>query len=344
MLSAGKRRRKPRQEISFGVKKQIIRLRDAKVPWAVVLRQLPVPVNKRNAKKIMAEAAVYRTMPDDARTLYRNKHREGKWPELNALVCKWYLAFYALGHRRKPITTALLQEAATMTAGRLDTTGVSAIHGWIRGFLKRFDICNVAMHGQAGAVNLVAAAATYVPRKDRRRARGTKAMWHMDRVTLVLCTNATGTHKVPVAMIGEAAKPLCFRGDENSCPLPYLDQRRAWIDKLVYARWRNTVFLPAVRERHRGAKCGLIMKNSSTHDVELMAYDVDTFYLPPNTTAVYQPMDAGMIAALERRYKRRLLAILVQRFPVPLAPPPPPDPTNCLDLLPLPSAPPRQPH
>jgi len=185
MLSAGRRRRKPRQEISFGVKKQIIRLRDAQVPWAVVLRQLPVPVNKRNAKKIMAEAAVYRTMPDDARTLYRNKHREGKWPELDALVCKWYLAFYALGHRRKPITTALLQEAATMTAGRIDITGVSAIHGWKRGFLKRFDICNVAMHGQAGAVNLVAAATTVEEIWRRLEAFPPDRIYNMDETGLL---------------------------------------------------------------------------------------------------------------------------------------------------------------
>jgi len=61
---------------------------------------------------------------------------------------------------------------------------------------------------------------SYVPRKDRRRARGTKAMRHMDRVTLVLCTNATGIHKLPVAMIGEAAKPLCFRGDGNDVRSP----------------------------------------------------------------------------------------------------------------------------
>jgi len=179
------------------------------------------------------------------------------------------IAVYALGHRQIPITTALLHEAVTMIAGRLDITGFSASHGWIRGFLKRFDICNVTMHGQAGAVNLMAAAAaveeirlrleafppdriysmdetglllrclpsrSYVPRKDRRCARGTKAVRHMDRLTFFLYTNATGTHKLPVAMIGEAAKPLCFRGVGNECPLPYLDRRRAWMDKLVYVR------------------------------------------------------------------------------------------------------------
>ena len=244
-MIAGRRRRKVRQEISIGVKKQIVRLRDANITWPVVLQQLPVPVSKRNAQKIMADAAVYRAMPSDARTMRRNNRREGKWPELDAVVYAWYLAIYALGHRRIPTTTALLQEGATMIAGRLGITQFSASHGWVRGFLKRFDICNVAMHGQAGEANLALAATTmekirrkleayppdriynmdetgllyrclpsrsYVPRRDRRHARGTRAMRHMDRVTLVLCTNATGTHKLPVAMIGAPVNPLCFRG------------------------------------------------------------------------------------------------------------------------------------
>eukprot|EP00170_Pyropia_yezoensis_P002565 contig_10773_g2569 len=144
-----------------------------------------------------------------------------------------------------------------MIAARQGIAGFSASHGWVRGFLKRFDICNVAMHGQAGEVNLALAASamqdirraleaypperiynmdetgllyrclpsrSYVPRRDRRHARGTKAMRHMDRVTLVLCTNATGTHKLPVSMIGEAERPMCFRGVGNECPLPYFNQ------------------------------------------------------------------------------------------------------------------------
>lgn len=207
-----------------------------------------------------------------------------------------------------------------MIAACRGITGFSASHGWVRGFLKRFDICNVAMHGQAGEVNLALAASamqdihraleaypperiynmdetglllrclpscSYVPRRDRRHARGTKAMRHIDCVTLVLCTNATGTHKLPVSMIGEAERPTCFRGASNECPLPYFNQKKAWMDRPVYARWWNTVFLRAVRERHRGTKRALMMDNSSTHDVSLRADDVEILFLPPNVTANY---------------------------------------------------------
>jgi len=85
-MTTGRRRRKVRQEISIGLKKQIVRLRDAITTWPVVLQQIPVPVSKRIAQKIMADAAVYRAMPNDARTMRRNNRRAGKWRKLDAVV------------------------------------------------------------------------------------------------------------------------------------------------------------------------------------------------------------------------------------------------------------------
>jgi len=118
------------------------------------------------------------------------------------------------------------------------------------------------------------------------------------------------------------------------------------MDKHVYDRLWNDVFLSAIGQRHRGAKCALLMDNSSTHDVALSSEVVEIFFLPDNTTAVYRSKDAGVIVSLKRRYKRRLLVILVRSLPVRLTspsptpqvpPPPPPLPP------PLPPAPPLPP-
>jgi len=88
VMVGGRRRRKARQKIPIGVKKQIVRLRDASMPWDVVLRQLPIPVNKNAGRRIMQSAAQYGVMPIDPRTLARTSSREGKWPELDALLYK----------------------------------------------------------------------------------------------------------------------------------------------------------------------------------------------------------------------------------------------------------------
>jgi len=304
--------------------------------------------------------------------------RKGKWPELDELLQKWYLAVYSLGPRWIPITSALLKEAACMIAGRLSIVGFAASNGYVRGFQSATTFATWRCMGRpapptwrqqpplwrtsgggwkltprivfktwTGLLYLYLPSRSYVPRRDRQHARGTKAMRIMKRGTLALCTNANGTHKLPVAMNGQANNPLCFRWAGNACPFPYFNQKRESMDKHVYQRWWNTFFLPAVRERLRGLKCFLRMDNASTHNVNLSAEDVDIFCLPPNSTAVYQTMDAGVTASLKRRYKQRLLAILVRSFPVPLVPPSPPPPPASLPAPPPEptlAAPPTPPH
>jgi len=87
-------------------------LRDARISWSVVLRQLPIPITKDTGRRIMQSAAQYRAMPNAPHTLVRTNCREGKWPELEELLYKWYLSAYSLDNRRIPITTTLLKEAA----------------------------------------------------------------------------------------------------------------------------------------------------------------------------------------------------------------------------------------
>ena len=47
-------------------------------------------------------------------------------------------------------------------------------------------------------------------------------------------------------------------------------------------------------------KVALFMDNFAAHDKDVLAHDrVDIYCLPPNCTALHQPMDAGVIAALK---------------------------------------------
>jgi len=185
MMVAGRRRRRPSQEISIGVKKQIVRLRDAGISWPVVLRQCPMPITKDTGRRIIQASAQKRTMSNDPHTCARTTCREGKWPELDAGLYKWYLAVYSLVHRGIPITTALLEEVASMTAARLSINGFSASNGYVRGSSKRYDICNVAMHGQAGAANLVAAAAAVEDIRRRLEAYPPDRIYNMDETGLL---------------------------------------------------------------------------------------------------------------------------------------------------------------
>jgi len=71
----------------------------------------------------------------------------------------------------------------------------------------------------------------------------------------------------------------------------------------VFKAWVEKVFIPAVRAR-TSDRVVLVVDNLSSH--EAVDHDkVEFITLPPNTTAISQPLDAGVIETLKRRYKRR---------------------------------------
>ena len=61
-----------------------------------------------------------------------------------------------------------------------------------------------------------------------------------------MCTNATGTGKVPIAVIGSKSKsPRCFRA--TPCPVNYFAQANAWSDSATFKKWWMEVFIPIFR-------------------------------------------------------------------------------------------------
>ena len=62
-------------------------------------------------------------------------------------------------------------------------------------------------------------------------------------VTLAVCCNATGSHKIPIQIIGRAKKPACIIARE--WPVKYDSQNNGWIDKSTFLKWFNTVFVPS---------------------------------------------------------------------------------------------------
>jgi len=155
------------------------------------------------------------------------------------------------------MTMAVLETRAREIATELGVKGFFGSPGFIQRWASRHRLKSVKLWGQAGSAaeavrlgerrmaEIRADLATYDPEHiynmeetglqyrylpnqsyiaagRRRRARGSKAMKAKDRVTFVLACNATGSHKIPVAIIGSAAVPLCFKPPRANCPLPYV--------------------------------------------------------------------------------------------------------------------------
>ena len=84
-----------------------------------------------------------------------------------------------------------------------------------------------------------------------------------------------------------------------------MSQSSGWMDADVFKRWLQWWY-DEVRKLSSGPWL-LILDDCSGHD-NLPAFDgVRYFFLPANTTAMYQPLDLGTIAATKIRYRSVLL-------------------------------------
>lgn len=144
-----------------------------------------------------------------------------------------------------------------------------------------------------------------------------------ERVTILACSNATGEHKLKLAMIGKAKKPRAFKNvkctsdGQFDLPVFYRNQSSAWMSESIFKNWFFHQFVPEVekflKSKNLPRKAILILDNATTHpDVQyLQDKDITAMFLPPNVTSLCQPMDQGALAALKRRYRRKLLSSVV---------------------------------
>lgn len=148
--------------------------------------------------------------------------------------------------------------------------------------------------------------------KKEIQAPGRKAS--KERVTVLMCSNATGEHKLKLLVIGKSKTPRCFKN--KSMPLHYCHQKSAWMDSDIFKNWFHCNFVKEVtsylEEQSLPIKAVLLIDNAPSHpnESELKCGDIYAKFLPANVTSVIQPMDQGVIAAVKRDYRSTLLSKL----------------------------------
>lgn len=126
------------------------------------------------------------------------------------------------------------------------------------------------------------------------------------RVSVLLCANMDGSHRLKPFVIGKSKKPVCFKNEH--IPVRYRNNKKAWMTRELFEEW--LVEFDRVIEG-QGRKVVLLLDNCSAHNVRPKLTSVELAFLPPNTTAGLQPLDAGVIANFKALYRRRMLEWLV---------------------------------
>ena len=159
---------------------------------------------------------------------------------------------------------------------------------------------------------------TLAAKSDENKTLGFKQ--YKDRITVLLCCNKTGSHKLAPLVIGKFGKPRCLHHvNMKTLPALYSHSKNAWMTAAIFEDWFHEEFVPKVRRHLRlkklEPKAILLMDHCPAHPgVEsLTSIDrkIKAVFLQKNTTSKLQPLDQGIISTLKRNYRRNLIVSMV---------------------------------
>ncbi len=66
---------------------------------------------------------------------------------------------------------------------------------------------------------------------------------------VLMCANATGTHRLPLMVIDKSAKPRALNKiPQNQLPVFHTNQKSAWMSSNLFKIWFDEQFVPKVKE------------------------------------------------------------------------------------------------
>ncbi len=125
-----------------------------------------------------------------------------------------------------------------------------------------------------------------------------------ERLSIALCANADGSHKLPPLVIGKYANSRCFKNiNIGNLPITYQNNAKAWMLTTLFQEWLQE-FDYQVGIKHNKQRVLLLLDNCTSHKLEnLTLENVEVYFLPPNTTSKLQPMDSGIIMSFKKHYR-----------------------------------------
>ncbi|KAL3693992.1 hypothetical protein R1sor_007643 [Riccia sorocarpa] len=223
-------------------------------------------------------------------------------------------------------------------------------NGWLQGFKRHHKIQAYVRHGEGASAEITedvldriealkALISGYEP-DDIFNMDETGLFWQLEpnrtlatravsgkkksknRFTVALTSNMTGTVKLPPFIIHKFSNPRAFarrniRRPEN-LGIVWHSNSKAWMTMKLFEQYLLD-FEKRLKESGR-SKVLLLLDNFAGHKVISVGDRISIIrieFLPPNVTAVFQPMDAGIIRAFKAHYRRLLIRLKLERLQAP---------------------------
>jgi transposase-like protein len=150
---------------------------------------------------------------------------------------------------------------------------------------------------------------------DATQLVGATSLTALDRVTLYVATNATGTHKLPLCIVRSERHPACFgrnphkqqQQQQQSGGVVWLVHPHALSNVGTVTDWWNQVFVRHVRAV-TDRRVLLLMTPSCGHDATWndALHQIQVLMVPTSVAAVYAPM-RSIARTLVSEYRYKLL-------------------------------------
>lgn len=266
--------------------------------------------------------------------------------KVNEAVFLWFTQ-----QREKGVTLSgpVIQEKAKMLSGLMgeEGEGFKASAGWLEKWKNRYGVRQVNVCGEKLSADVDAADIfktemhefmqgyskdqifnadetglnfKMLPKKSLASRNEKSAPGHKmnkQRVTVLLCSNASGTHRLRPMCIGKSKKPRALKDiSANALPVFYRNQKSSWMSTALFTEWFSDEFVPSVesflKSKNLPRKAVLLIDNAPTHPQSLQDGDIIVQFLPANVTSLIQPLDQGVIECFKRHYRSLFLRSILQ--------------------------------
>lgn len=263
----------------------------------------------------------------------RNKIKQSKYEDHDKAMFSW---FCQIRSHNLPVSGQLLQQKAKEIAVEMNLVEFCASNGWLRNFLRRHSIILKTNQGEAGDINITElrewqqqtlqeTIQQYSP-EDVFNVDEAGLFWRLlpnktfafkgknctsckknkERITMLLGANMTGTEKLPILIIGRSNNPRCFKN--ATIPVRYVSNKKSWMTATIFENWLKEWDRKLIA---KGRKVLLFVDKCSAHPSAIQLSNINLKFFLPNTTALAQPMDQGIIQNVKIIYKRLLLRKMI---------------------------------
>ena len=262
---------------------------------------------------------------------HSKRKRKGKDPDIEEALDKW---FSVVTRRGVSVSGPMLKSKSEEFAKKLGHIDFKATDGWLSWWKTRSGIKFKKAHGEKASADFASAEQSKLRlpsllQKFRpediynsyetglfyratpngslvykyKALSGSKKA--MDRVTVLCCSNMLETDKRKLLVIGKSVKPRCFKGLRiDSLPVQYHANKNAWMASVLFEKWL-TDWDRELKLKSRNIL--LILDNCAAHPNLDCLTNIQLQFLPPNTTALAQPMYMGIIKNLKSMYRGKLV-------------------------------------